>query len=151
MSMPAAGDRAPGFELQDQHGSTVRLSDLIARGPLVLFFYPKDDTAGCTKEVCRFRDDFPKFEKAGAQIAGISSDSQNSHEKFASKYSLQYTLLSDPGSRVRKLYGAEGFFGLMPGRVTFVIDRGGIVRHVYSSQSNFERHADEALTALAKP
>jgi len=150
MSMPAAGDRAPAFELADQHGATVRLSDLVARGPVVLFFYPKDDTSGCTKEACRFRDDFSKFQEAGAQVAGISSDSTESHQKFATKYSLPFSLLSDPGGKVRKLYGAVGFFGLLPGRVTFVIDRSGVVRHVYSSQSHFERHAAEALSGVVQ-
>ena len=150
MSMPAAGDRAPDFELLDQHGAIVRLSDLVARGPVVLFFYPKDDTTGCTKEACRFRDDFPKFLEAGAQVAGISSDSPESHRKFGAKYSLPFTLLSDPGGKVRRLYGAVGFFGLLPGRVTFVIERSGVVRGVYSSQSRFERHAAEALSAVVQ-
>lgn len=150
MSMPAAGDRAPGFELLDQHGATVRLTDLVGRGPVVLFFYPKDDTTGCTKEACRFRDDFSKFQDAGAQVAGISSDSPESHQKFAAKYSLPFTLLSDPGGKVRKLYGAASLFGLMPGRVTFLIDRGGVVRHVYSSPGRFERHVAEALSAVVQ-
>jgi peroxiredoxin Q/BCP len=116
---------------------------------VVIFFYPKDDTTGCTKEACRFRDDFARFRQTGAQIVGISSDSAESHQRFAAKYSLPYTLLSDPGGRVRKLYGAVGFLGLMPGRATFVIDREGIVRHVFSSQMKFEEHVDEALRGLA--
>jgi peroxiredoxin Q/BCP len=147
--MPRVGERAPEFELRDQNGAAVRLSGLRENGPVVIFFYPKDDTTGCTKEACRFRDDFARFRQTGAQIVGISSDSEESHQRFATKYSLPYTLLSDPGGRVRKLYGAVGFLGLMPGRATFVIDREGIVRHVFSSQMKFEEHADEALRWLA--
>ncbi|MDE3196107.1 MAG: peroxiredoxin [Acidobacteriota bacterium] len=151
MSMPTPGDRAPEFELKDQDGSIVRLRDLTAQGPVVLFFYPKDDTTGCTKEACRFRDDYAKFRDAGARVFGVSSDSESSHRDFASKYSLPYPLLSDPGGKVRKLYGATGLFGLLPGRVTFVIGRDGVIRRVYSSQTNFERHAGEALAAVAMP
>lgn len=146
--MPRVGERAPEFELPDQNGTAVRLGGLREKGPVVIFFYPKDDTAGCTKEACRFRDDFARFRQTGAQIVGISSDSEESHRRFAAKYSLPYTLLSDPGGSVRKLYGAASFFGLMPGRATFVIDREGIVRHAFSSQSRFEEHVDEALRGL---
>src|SRR5271167_1280383 len=104
--MPQVGQRAPDFELRDQNGAGVRLSALLSEGPVVIFFYPKDDTSGCTKEACRFRDDFARFGQSGARIVGISSDSEESHRRFASKYALPYTLLSDPGARVRKLYGA---------------------------------------------
>ncbi len=149
MSTPQAGERAPEFELRDQNGAAVGLRGLRSKGSVVLFFYPKDDTTGCTKEACRFRDDFARFEQTGAQIVGISSDSEESHRRFAAKYSLPYTLLSDPGGRVRKLYGAARFFGLIPGRATFVIDREGIVRRVFSSQTKFEEHVDEALRGLA--
>jgi peroxiredoxin Q/BCP len=148
MSMPRVGERAPDFELRDQNGQTVVLSGLLAEGPLVLFFYPKDDTTGCTKEACRFRDDYAKFLAAGAQVVGISSEGRESHARFAAKYALPYTLLSDPGGRVRKLYGAASLFGLMPGRATFVIDRQGVVRHVFSSQTRFEEHVEEALRGL---
>jgi peroxiredoxin Q/BCP len=147
--MPRVGERAPDFELRDQNGAVVHLDGLRRQGPVVIFFYPKDDTTGCTKEACRFRDDFARFRQTGAQIVGISSDSVESHQRFAAKYALPYTLLSDPGGRVRKLYGASSFFGLMPGRATFVIDREGIVRHVFSSQTKFEEHADEAFRGLA--
>jgi peroxiredoxin Q/BCP len=147
--MPRVGERAPDFELHDHNGAAVRLTELRKKGPVVIFFYPKDDTTGCTKEACRFRDDFARFQQSAAQIVGISSDSAESHQRFAAKYSLPYTLLSDPGGRVRRLYGAVGFLGLMPGRATFVIDREGIVRHVFSSQMKFEEHVDEALRGLA--
>jgi peroxiredoxin Q/BCP len=116
---------------------------------VVLYFYPKDDTTGCTIEACKFRDDFEKFRPTGAVIIGISDDSIESHGKFVSKYHLPFTLLSDKGGRVRKLYGVKKSFGLIAGRVTFVIDRNGMVRHSFSSQSSPARHAEEALVALA--
>jgi thioredoxin-dependent peroxiredoxin len=148
--MPAltAGTSAPDFELPDQRGNLVRLRQYRGRN-VVVYFYPKDDTSGCTIEACRFRDDFEKFRATGAEIVGISDDSGESHQKFASKYNLPFTLLSDKGGRVRKLYGVKKTFGVIPGRVTFVIDRNGIVRHVFSSQSSPARHVEEALVALA--
>jgi peroxiredoxin Q/BCP len=143
------GTPAPDFELPDQHGKLVRLSQFRGKNAVVVYFYPKDDTSGCTIEACRFRDDFEKFRMTGAEILGISDDSTESHDRFASKYSLPFTLLSDKGGRVRKLYGVKKTFGVIPGRVTFVIDRQGIVRHVFSSQSSPARHVEEALMALA--
>ena len=99
MSKPRIGQPAPDFELPDQNGAPVRLSQFRGRSAVVLFFYPKDDTTGCTKEACRFRDEFEGFQAAGAQILGISSDSRASHAQFVSKYSLPFTLLSDEGGR----------------------------------------------------
>ncbi|HEY3824938.1 MAG TPA: peroxiredoxin [Bryobacteraceae bacterium] len=148
MPVIANGMPAPDFELPDQHGNLVRLSQYRGKSAVVVYFYPKDDTSGCTIEACRFRDDFEKFRVIGAQILGISDDSTSSHEKFASKYNLPFTLLSDKGGRVRKLYGVKKTFGVIPGRVTFVIDRSGIVRHVFSSQSSPARHVEEALVGL---
>ena len=149
MPQPTNGTPAPDFELPDQHGNLVRLSQYRGRNAVVVYFYPKDDTTGCTIEACRFRDDFEKFRVTGAEIIGISDDSTESHARFASKYHLPFTLLSDKGGRVRKLYGVKKTFGVIPGRVTFVIDREGIVRHVFSSQSSPARHVEEALVALA--
>src|SRR5580704_6752716 len=149
--MPAIvnGTPAPDFELPDQHGKLVRLSQFRGKNAVVVYFYPKDDTTGCTIEACRFRDDFEKFRAAGAQILGISDDSTESHGRFASKYNLPFTLLSDKGGSVRKLFGVKKTLGVIPGRVTFVIDRDGILRHVFSSQSSPARHVEEALVALA--
>ncbi len=143
------GSAAPDFELPDQHGNSVRLSQYRGRSPVVVYFYPKDDTSGCTVEACAFRDDFEKFQATGAQVIGISDDSTESHGRFAAKYKLPFILLSDKGGRVRKLYGVKKTFGVIPGRVTFVIDRNGIVRHTFSSQSSPGRHIEEALIALA--
>ncbi len=149
--MPAIvnGMPAPDFELPDQNGRLVRLSQYRGKSAVVVYFYPKDDTTGCTIEACRFRDDFEKFRATGTEVIGISDDSTESHAGFASKYHLPFTLLSDKGGKVRKLYGVKKTFGVIPGRVTFVIDRQGIVRHVFSSQSSPARHVEEALVALA--
>ena len=144
-----AGTAAPDFELPDQNGKLVRLSGFRGKAPVVVYFYPKDDTKGCTIEACGFRDDFEKFQTVGAEVIGISDDSEHSHEAFASKYKLPFTLLSDKGGSVRKLYGVKKTFGVIPGRVTFVIDRAGVIRHVFSSQSKPARHVEEALIALA--
>ncbi len=147
MSQLQTGQIAPDFELPAQDGQPVRLSSL--RGsPVVLFFYPKDDTTGCTKEACAFRDRFPVFDAQGAKIFGISSDSADSHTRFASKYNLPYPLLADRGGKVRKLFGVKSTFGIIPGRVTYVIDPKGVVRHIFSSQADPERHVREALAAL---
>jgi peroxiredoxin Q/BCP len=143
------GDTAPDFALPDQHGKLVRLSQYRGKHPIVVYFYPKDDTSGCTLQACGFRDDFEKFHATGAEIIGISDDSTDSHGKFASKYHLPFTLLSDKGGRVRRLYGVKKTLGVIPGRVTFVIDRSGVVRHVFSSQSKPARHVEEALIGLA--
>lgn len=150
MPEPAVGTPAPDFELPDQRGNPVRLSQYRGRSAVVVYFYPKDDTTGCTIEACRFRDDFGKFRAAGAEIIGISDDSAESHGRFVSKYQLPFTLLSDKGGKVRKLYGVKKTFGVIPGRVTFVIDREGILRHVFSSQARPAQHVEEALGALAR-
>ncbi len=147
--MTKNGTAAPDFELPDQHGNLVRLSRYRGIRPVVIYFYPKDDTGGCTIEASGFRDDFEKFQAAGAEVMGISNDSTESHLRFAAKYKLPFTLLSDKGGRVRKLYGVKKTLGVIPGRVTFVIDRTGIVRHGFSSQSKPARHVVEALAALA--
>ena len=148
MSALQPGSPAPDFELNDQNGKPLRLSQFHGKKAVVVYFYPKDDTSGCTAEACAFRDDTPKFQAAGAEIIGISDDSSDSHHKFAAKYSLPFPLLSDRGGRVRKLYGVTKTFGIIPGRVTFVIDKQGVIRHVYSSQVAFKQHAEEALQAL---
>jgi peroxiredoxin Q/BCP len=144
-----AGDPAPDFELPDQEGNLVRLRQFRGKSAVVVFFYPKDDTSGCTIEACRFRDDHARFKAAGAEVLGISGDSGASHRKFTAKYNLPFTLLSDAGGRVRKLYGVKKTLGILPGRATYVIDREGIVRHVFSSQSQPAKHVEEALRALS--
>ena len=144
------GDQAPDFVLPDRTGKMVRLSEFRGRKAVVLYFYPKDDTPGCTKESCAFRDSYEDFQEAGAEVIGISSDSAESHGKFAAKHRLPFTLLSDQGRQVRSRYGIPATLGLLPGRVTFVIDRDGVVRHVFNSQFQATQHVAEALDALRK-
>lgn len=144
------GDQAPDFTLTSQSGEIVQLSSFQGKQSVVLFFYPRDFSPGCTKEVCHFRDSYEDFSKLGAQVIGISSNDQASHEKFASQYKVPYLLLTDPGASVRNAYGVKKTLGLLPGRATFVIDKNGTVRHTYSSQMNPDRHIGEALAALRK-
>ena len=144
------GSVAPGFELPSQSGALVSLEESLGKRPVVLFFYPKDDTPGCTRQVCAFRDDHEEFARLDAEVIGISSDPVGSHERFARRHDLPFTLLSDEGGRVRELYGVPTTLGLFPGRVTYVIDREGVVRHVISSQLGVTRHVEEALDALRK-
>lgn len=139
------GDTAPDFELPAQTGETVRLSDYRGKHVVVLYFYPKDYTPGCTAEACAFRDSYEVFTEAGAEVIGVSSDSIASHERFGATHRVPFVLLSDADGQVRKLYGVKSAFGLLPGRVTYVIDRDGVVRHVFSSMSNIGGHVDGAL------
>jgi thioredoxin-dependent peroxiredoxin len=142
------GSVAPDFTLPSQSGEMVSLENFIGKRPVVLFFYPKDNTLGCTKEVCAFRDSFEDFSKLDAEVIGISSDSVDSHKGFAEKHKLPFTLLSDEGGRVRSLYSVPNTLGIFPGRVTYVIDKEGVLRHVFSSQISVEKHVEEALKTL---
>ena len=143
------GERAPDFSLPDAEDRTFRLSERRGKQPVVLYFYPKDDTPGCTREACGFRDAYEEFRERGAEVVGVSSDSGDSHRRFAAKHRLPFTLLSDADGAVRRLYGVPATLGLLPGRVTFVIDRDGVVRHVLNSQLDFKRHVAESLESLA--
>ena len=142
------GDRAPDFELPSSASGNVRLRGLIGSKTVVLYFYPRDGTPGCTAEACSFRDGYEAFVEAGAEVVGVSSDSAESHRGFAAKNSLPFVLLSDEGGAVRKLYGVPSTLGLFPGRVTYVIDKGGTVRHVFSSQLGATRHVEEAMNVV---
>jgi len=143
-----AGDKAPDFTLPSQAGEPVRLSDRFAEHVVVLYFYPKDETRGCTAEACAFRDSHEVFAEAGAEVIGVSSDSVDKHAGFAGHHDLPFTLLSDQGGEVRKRYAVPAVLGVLPGRVTYVIDRSGTVRHVFSSMTNIGRHIDKALTVV---
>ena len=142
-----AGDTAPRFTLPDQDGKQVSLADFEGR-VVVLYFYPKDETPGCTKESCAFRDAYEDLKDAGAEVIGVSSDSPESHKKFATHHRLPFTLLSDAKGTLRKAYGVPATLGFLPGRVTFVIDRAGTVRHVFDSQLNPTKHVREAKDAI---
>ncbi|HEV2579211.1 MAG TPA: peroxiredoxin [Ktedonobacteraceae bacterium] len=141
------GDRAPDFTLPSQTGESVSLANFAGKN-IVLYFYPKDLTPGCTAEACAFRDSYEVFQEAGAEVIGISSDSEKSHQQFATQHRLPFILLSDPGSVVRKFYGVPTTFGLLPGRVTYIIDKQGVVRHIFSSQFAPQKHVEEALKVL---
>lgn len=144
----SVGDNAPDFALPAPDGSTVRLSDYQGEKVVVLYFYPKDDTPGCTAEACAFRDSYEVFTDAGADVIGVSSDDADSHASFIASYDLPFTLVSDEDGTVRKTYGVKTVFGSVPGRVTFVIDRDGVVRHVFSSMSNIDAHVNDALKVV---
>jgi len=143
------GDKAPAFSLKDQEGNPVSLSDYLGKKHLVLYFYPKDETPGCTAEACGFRDQYEDFVAAGAEVIGVSADSESSHARFANRRKLPFRLLSDPGRTVTKAYGVGGaLMGLLPGRETFVIDKEGVVQHRFSSQFQIGKHIDDALVVL---
>ncbi|GIH17947.1 peroxiredoxin [Rugosimonospora africana] len=144
----AVGDRAPDFTLPTQTGEQVSLHDLLKERVVVLYFYPKDDTLGCTREACAFRDAYEVFVEAGAQVVGISSDSVGSHDQFARKHNLPFVLVADEGGEVRRSFGVRSTLGFLPGRVTYVIDRQGIIRYVFSSQTQFNNHVQGALAVV---
>lgn len=142
------GDPAPDFDLPDQDGTAVSLRGLWTSGCLVLFFYPKDDTPGCTAEACSFRDEHEALVEAGACVVGVSSDDVESHRRFAGKYQLPYRLLSDRDGELRRQFGVPRTLGFLAGRVTYVIDSYGIVRHVFNSQFRTSQHVNEALALV---
>jgi len=140
------GDTVPSFTLKDQNGNDFDISSLVGTKKMVIFFYPQDGSLNCTKEACYFRDLSDVFDEADAVLIGISGQSVESHKEFAEKNRLNYTLLSDPGNIVRKLFGVPGrMLGLIPGRVTYVADRSGKVVYIFDSQTETQRHVDEAL------
>lgn len=143
------GSSVPNFELFDQNGELFNLKDVIGKKNLVIYFYPKDDTPGCTKEACSFRDQFEIFEQADAKIIGISGQSVESHFKFAKKYNLNFTLLSDKGNKIRKLFNVPtDLMGFLPGRVTYIVDKQGKVVYLFKSQMQAEKHVENALEIL---
>ncbi|MFM7877548.1 MAG: peroxiredoxin [Microcystis panniformis] len=148
MASIKVGDRVPNFSLPSQTGTTVNIGDLIGKKSLVIYFYPKDDTPGCTAESCAFRDSYEVFTDAGAEVIGISADSPQSHQQFAQKYNLPFTLLSDSDNRVRKLFGVPSTLFVLPGRVTYIIDKQGIVRHIFDSMLDFKAHVTESLNTI---
>jgi peroxiredoxin Q/BCP len=147
MSILQVGAKAPDFTLPDQSGKPVGLGDFLGEKVVVLYFYPKDNTRGCTTEACTFRDSYESFTDAGAEVIGVSSDSVATHEQFAGRHELPFVLLADTDKAVRKQYGATSL-GVVPGRVTFVIDREGVVRHAFSSQTNIGGHIEDALRVV---
>ncbi len=142
------GDKAPDFKLPAQTGDDVALSEFLGKKNIVLYFYPKDESLGCTREACAFRDSYEVFTDLGAEVLGISGQSVESHKSFASHYGLPFLLLNDQGNKVRQLYGVPASLGIIPGRVTYIIDKSGIVRHIFNSQYQPEKHVQEAKRIL---
>jgi thioredoxin-dependent peroxiredoxin len=146
----AVGQRAPEFALPALRGGEVKLSDFVGKKNVVLFFYPKDSSPGCTVEACTFRDAYEDFVAAGAEVIGISSDSLASHQAFAGKHNLPMQFVTDEGGKVRAQYGVKSTLGLLAGRETFIIDKAGIVRHVFRSQLRVKQHVAESLEVLKR-
>jgi len=136
--------------LPDQTGKQRRLSELWAAGPVVLYFYPKDETAGCTAQACSFRDSYEAFKDAGAEVVGVSKDGVADHASFAQHHRLPFVLLSDAQGSARASYGVKRTFGFIEGRVTFVIDTSGTIRHVFDSMLRPRAHIDEALEVVKR-
>lgn len=140
------GDQLPHFEIANELGELVNSAELPR--PLVLFFYPKNNTMICTREVCHFRDHFKLFADNGVAVFGVSSDNEKSHQNFIGKHDLPYSLLSDTTGMVRSLFGVKSFMGLVQGRVTYIINKEGEIIHIFSSPLQAEQHVNEALMAL---
>jgi peroxiredoxin Q/BCP len=147
MKSPQVGEKAPDFSLVSQSGENVKLSDFIGKKNVVLYFYPKDFTMGCTAEAKAFKENYGEFTDNNTEVIGVSADSIETHRKFSQECKLPFQLLSDSTKGVRSLYGVNSILG-MSGRVTFVIDMNGMIRSVFSSQLQPTRHAREALDAL---
>jgi peroxiredoxin Q/BCP len=143
------GDKIPEFSLPDQTGSDFHIKNLLGEKNLVIYFYPKDDTPGCTNQAVSFRDSYTIFQRANAEVIGISADNTKSHSKFGRQNELPFILLSDTKNEIRNRFGVpKSFMGLIPGRVTYVIDKQGQVRHIFNSQMEFKKHVKEALQIL---
>jgi peroxiredoxin Q/BCP len=143
------GDKIPNFKAKDTNGADFESQDIIGKKPIVIYFYPKDNTPGCIAESCSFRDQYEDFKDLGAEVIGISSDSVASHQKFTKQYKLPFILLSDQDQKIRKLFGVpSGWFGLMPGRVTYVADKKGIIIMIFDSSTMATRHIPKALEAI---
>jgi peroxiredoxin Q/BCP len=143
------GDLIPTFSLPDQYGELFDISSVIGKKKLVIFFYPRDESPGCTRQACYFGEQYEEFKAAGAEIIGISGQSVESHKNFAGKHELSYRVLSDTGNKVRKMFGVPAdLFGLLPGRVTYITNMDGKVVHIFNSQLKPEKHVDEALKII---
>jgi peroxiredoxin Q/BCP len=150
MSGIQVGDRAPDFTATTHDGRQIRLADYLGRKAVVLYFYPKDNTSLCTAQACSFRDSYEDFVQAGAEVIGVSSDNPESHREFAARQRLPFILVSDQDQSLRKAFGVPKTLAFLPGRVTYVIDREGIVRHVFNSQLNAKGHIAESLETVRK-
>lgn len=144
------GDKVPNFTAKDTNGNDFESATIIGHKPIVIYFYPKDNTPGCTAQACSFRDQYEDFKDLGAEVIGISSDSIVSHQKFTQQYKLPFILLSDTDKKIRKLFGvSSGLFGILPGRVTYVTDKTGTIIMTFDSMMA-KRHIPKALEAIKK-
>ena len=144
------GDTIPNFIAKDTNGSDFDIATIVGHKPLVIYFYPKDNTPGCTAQACSFRDQYEDFKDLGAEVIGISSDSVSSHQQFTRQFKLPFILLSDSDKKIRKLFGVPtGMFGLIPGRVTYVTDKNGVVQMIFDSMLA-TKHIPKALEAIKK-
>jgi peroxiredoxin Q/BCP len=150
MAKIQVGDRAPDFSATTQDGQRVCLDDFLGKRALILFFYPRDGTPICTKEACAFRDSHEKFLEAGAEVIGISGDSEQSHRRFAEQHQLPFPLICDADGSLRAAFGVTKTLGLLPGRETYVIDESGIVRLIFRAQLASDEHVRQALAALRR-
>jgi peroxiredoxin Q/BCP len=148
MSTLTPGTPAPDFNKTDGDGRPVTLAQYRGKQAVVLFFYPKDETAICTKEACAFRDAFTDFSTAGAAVIGVSADGAASHQSFAARLKLPFSLISDEDGALRKAYGVPKTLLILPGRTTFVIDRAGVIRHAFTAAFGSQSHVDEALAVV---
>lgn len=148
MTMLSVGDAAPSFTAKTSDGKTIDLATSLGKEGLVLFFYPKDGTSVCTAEACAFRDSYEKFKAAGFEVVGVSSDSDQSHRTFADRNKLSFPLISDADGSLRQQFGVQNTFGIIPGRVTFVIDRSGTIKLAYSALLAADDHVKRALAAV---
>ena len=145
----SAGDPAPDFTRPTANGEEISLRQFRGRRAVVLYFYPRDNTAVCTAQACAFRDHIEDFRSADAEVIGVSVNSLDSHRQFAARHRLPFHLLSDADGSLRALYGVEDALWVIPARVTFVIDKQGIIRHVFSARFQSSQHVERALAALA--
>ena len=145
------GDKCPGFSLNNQNGEEVSISSLFGNKNILIYFYPKDETYGCTQQACSFRDAYDEFLEYDCEVFGISSDGKKSHDVFANKHNLNFDILSDVNNEVRNMFGVpRSLFGLVSGRVTYLIDKKGNIVWIFNSQINAKKHIEEALNFLKK-
>ena len=144
------GDKIPNFTAKDTNGNDFDSTTIVGQKPVVIYFYPKDNTPGCTAQACSFRDQYEDFKDLGAEVIGISGDTVASHEKFAKRYKLPFLLLSDNVGKLRKLFGVKtNLLGLIPGRVTYVADKTGTIQLIFDSIMA-TKHIPKALEFLKK-
>jgi peroxiredoxin Q/BCP len=147
LTEPKVGDKAPDFSLLDERGLPVSLKDYLGSKVVVLYFYPKDFTSGCTAEACSFRDNYKPYQDKGAIVIGVSVDSVESHSKFSEKYNLPFPILSDSSKEVARAYGVLGIGGFLAKRVTFIINKEGKITHIFP-KVNVKQHNEEILKTL---